>query len=371
MSCLLRRLTSHLDACGTCASRRRFLARSTTIVTASLGGLALMTAPPSVDTPSAGLADWTGSPVGGRGVSALERLTGRAFGTRWQLALPSGSIDEVPLRTALGVVIRHIDSRFSPYQQDSVISRFNRLAPDKSFDAGPEVATLVAEAGRLHALSGGAFDPTVGPLVHRYGFGPVVGDAGARLSDLEIGAGTLVKRRAGLTLDLCGIAKGHALDRMHAALLALGVTDFLLELGGELRGAGCHPDGRAWRTGIENPIARGDDPGARLVSIVELDAGRAIATSGTERQGFDHHSRRYSHLMDPKRRAPLVTSLGSVSVMASTAAVADAWSTALMTAGASEGPALARRHSVSALFVERTEDNLARLIDCGFAAEAV
>jgi thiamine biosynthesis lipoprotein len=98
----------------------------------------------------------------------------------------------------------------------------------------------------------GAFDPTIGPLVNRFGFGPIHGER-AHPADLSVSANGLRKRVPGLTLDLCGIAKGYALDRIIEALPAVGVDSVMFELGGEIRTLGRHPDGRAWQIGIERP----------------------------------------------------------------------------------------------------------------------
>src|SRR5690606_29630121 len=124
----------------------------------------------------------------------------------------------------------------------------------------------------------------------------------------------------GLTLDLCGIAKGHALDRMVATLLDEGHEHFLVDLGGELAARGWHPSGRAWQVGIEYPL-----PGrGNIAGVLRLDK-LAVATSGDRANGYDIGRRRYSHIIDPGTREPVDSSLGSVSVLMATAREADGW----------------------------------------------
>ena len=198
----------------------------------------------------------------------------------------------------------------------------------------------------LAAQSAGAFDPTVGPLVARWGFGPIAGAERSDWRGLSVGQGGIAKRRDALTLDLCGIAKGWALDRAVDLAQAAGFNDLLFDLGGELRALGHHPSGRAWQVAVEGP-----GPTARDPVMLRLAPGQAVATSGLNAQSYALGGQRYGHIIDPGAGRPADTALHSVTVLASDSAHADGWATALFAAGDSAGPALAERHGIAALFL--------------------
>ncbi len=270
--------------------------------------------------------------------SALPVYGGRAFGSYWRLVtgetgLPGGAAGDIL------AVIRDVDRAMSPWRAGSEISRINRAEGTDWLPLSEGLARVTRAALDLARASGGAFDPTVGPVVGRYGFGPIrgrrVGDAG----DLGLRDGALRKGKAGLTLDLCGIAKGWALDRIVAALDARGVRDFLFELGGEVAARGAHPAGRPWRVAIDNAQA-----------ALALDR-RAVATSGPLAQGYRVGARQYGHIIDPHRGAPASGELVSVSVIADTATGADGWATALYSAGPDAAQAMAEAQGLSAVLV--------------------
>jgi thiamine biosynthesis lipoprotein len=249
----------------------------------------------------------------------------------------------------------------SPFRPNTEISRFNAMKSTKSTPVSEPFQNVVAESVRIAALSGGAFDPTVGPLVNRYGFGPIRGEAGGNLSDIEIGDGTIRKARPEVTLDLCGIAKGYALDRIATALTMLGTNEFVVELGGEVFARGLHPQGRPWRVAIEAPI-----PGVGAAQrIVHLD-GQALATSGDTVNGFTFAGKRYSHLIDKRWSAPIDGDVASVSVVARNAMQADALATALMVMGPRRGSAFAAKHNISTLMLLRDGDGIREVTVAGF-----
>ncbi len=295
-------------------TRRRFLAA------ASAGTLALLA--PAV---GAGGTQW---------------LSGAAFGGRWHAILPPGT-PVAPVRAAIDGVAEHANALFSPYRSGSVLTRLNTHGGTDWQPVPPEVATLARAARALHHDSGGAFDPTVGPIVHRYGYGPIIGSV-APFEALEIAQGALRKADPALTLDLCGIAKGHALDAMIASLRTAGLRDGLLELGGEVRTIGTHPDGRAWQVGVEDPR-----PGAPRLHRLIAPGARAVATSGHAAQG----AAGLTHLIDPRRGGPADMRLLSVTVLAETAQSADGLATALAVLGPDDGPAWADAAGIDALFL--------------------
>lgn len=288
----------------------------------------------------------------------LAKVSGLAFGTAWSISLPAQA-NIAGLRERLEALFREIDLAFSPWRADSAIGRFNRGDADE-ISVSAEIVEVTDAALLIAGASGGRFDPTVGPLVARWGFGPIHdGDTPSEgWRGFRAGNGFIARSRLGLTLDLCGIAKGHALDRATALLLDAGHDDFLIDLGGELAARGRHPSGRRWQVGIEDPLPDSTD----LAGMLRLD-GMAVATSGDRANGYDLGPRRYSHIIDPATREPVTSQLASVSVLMPQGREADGWATALMAAGDS-GPQLARSQDITALFLFR-DGNALRSVATG------
>ncbi|MDG4647323.1 FAD:protein FMN transferase [Roseibacterium sp. SDUM158017] len=277
------------------------------------------------------------------GTEAIERIEGRAFATTWSVTAPAGAGLE-RLRPAIDRLLAGIDRQMSPWRPDSEIAIVNRAPPGRHA-VSADTATVCRVALEIAEASAGRFDPTVGPLVARWGFGPIEGDAAGDWRDLSARDRAVEKARAGSTLDLCGIAKGWALDRMAEVVRAAGHERALLDLGGEMRGIGDHPSGRPWRVAVENPAAPDG-----TVAVLELP-DMAVATSGLTWQSYAVGGGTYGHIVDPLTDRPAAGALRSVSVLHREAMRADAWATALFAAGAGAGPALARAMDLPALFL--------------------
>lgn len=291
--------------------------------------------------------------------AATQAIGGPAFGSTWRMVLPADA-DAPRARAAVERIIAQVDAAMSPWRADSDVARFNVSTSTDWQQMSAETLAVIAEAQEVARLTGGAFDPTVGPLVARYGFGPIAGTASG-YGAFELTATALRKAGAGVTLDLCGIAKGDALDRAVAAVRDAGIRDFLLELGGEVLAIGSHPSGRAWRAAIEHP--RGGAAAHRIVAPGRL----ALATSGHFPQGHMGARGSVSHLIDPATRRPATSALVSVSVLAGTGRRADALATAFTVLGPSDGPALARRLGVPALFLIAGATGLEDIMTATFA----
>lgn len=276
--------------------------------------------------------------------AAVETIGGDAFGSYWRLSLPAGA-DPETAREAIEAVVAEIDALFSPYRPDSELSRVNRHRGESACALSAEMRLVLDAALAVSRASEGAFDPTVGPLVRRFGFGPVEGTADASHRDLRLVAGGLEKGVARLSVDLCGIAKGRALDRAGAALDALGARDWLLDLGGEVLARGRHPAGRHWQVAVE--------PVGRTAPVVLRLRDRAVATSGTAAQAYEFDGRRYGHVIDPARGAPAEGGFDTITVAAATGMEADAWATALLALEGARAVAMAGALGIDALFVPR------------------
>ena len=292
------------------------------------------------------------------------RLAGTTMGTTYHVSLaqPLSPREALSLRAGIEAVLARVDALMSTYRPDSELVRFNAAPAGARLVVSPDTAVVVDHALRTWLISGGAFDATVGPLVDLWGFGPhdvqqlptdeAVADASALVGsdDLAVdpATGTLVKARDGVQLDLSGIAKGHAVDRVAEHLDGAGIDAYLVDIGGELRSRGRKADRSTWRVGIEKPL-----PGERrLQRVLALD-GESIATSGDYRNFFERGGRHYSHTIDPRSGRPVQHALAGVSVIAERAMQADALATALMVLGPDAGMALAERLALPALFLSR------------------
>lgn len=304
----------------------------------------------------AGAGLCTLAPIGVFAGDTVQRMGGPAFGSSWRAALPF-SADVGPIGAAIDAVISAVDATMSPYRPGSHLSRFNLIQSADWLELPHAVADTLREGLRIAALSHGAFDPTVGPLVHRFGFGPIRGGASGGYDGIELRGAAARKSDPKLTLDLCGIAKGQALDQMVAALDRLAVDDFLIELGGEIRARGRHPDGRPWSVAIERP-GTGPFVAQRILRITNM----ALATSGHSGNGYRAGGPKLSHIIDPRTQRPVDNGVASVSVLAPVAQTADALATALLVLGAEEGAALAESKGISALFLVEDGDNLREVV---------
>jgi len=289
----------------------------------------------------------------------VQLLGGPAFGTAWRLVLRAGADGDAARRTVMETVGK-IDAKMSPWRPDSEISRFNRSSSTGWQDASAETCTVASEALAVARLTGGTFDPTVGPLVARFGFGPITGSL-ARADAIACRRGALRKSDPGLTLDLCGIAKGYALDWIAARLRSQGIGNALFELGGEVRALGRHPSGRPWQVAIERPGSR-----SFVVQRIVTPGSLALATSGHAPQGYSGPRGQISHLIDPVKNRPALSALAAVSVLSPTGCRADALATALTVLGPRRGPELARRLNIPALFLILSDHGIYEITTAGF-----
>ena len=296
-------------------------------------------------------------------------LHGPTMGTRWSASVDA-TMDLTALRQDLAAAVEQVDEQMSPWKPDSDLMRLNRAPVDAWVDLPVEILEVLDCALDIHRLSAGAFDPGVGALVDAWGFGAVrdAPDAGAIRSarqvaprptheclELDRPAGR-ARKRAPLQLDLCGIAKGYAVDRMATVLQQCGVQHALAALDGELRALGNQASGTPWAVALEQPEA-----GRRAVhGVIELE-DLAVATSGDYRRYLEVGDARLAHTMDARRCVPVNNAVASVTVLARTCMQADAWATALLVAGPGEGLVMAQRMGLDALFLLRRSEGLVEM----------
>ena len=294
----------------------------------------------------------------------LAALAGATMGTTWsaRMELPAGCGSDAA-RRAIQAALDEVVAQMSTWEADSDITRFNQAAP--GWRALPDgFFHVLRHALALAEDSGGAYDPTVGPLVNAWGFGPhqrafeppssaAIDAARARCGWQRVtldAAAQAAWQPGGAYIDLSSIAKGYGVDRAAMALDALGISQYLVEVGGELRARGLRPDGQPWRVAIEVPDASDDHA---LALPLE---NRSIATSGDYRRHAGSGDARYAHTIDPRTGQPVRNNVASVSVLHPVCMQADALATVLTVLGETDGLAYARRHDLAALFILRDAD---------------
>lgn len=291
-------------------------------------------------------------------------ITGPTMGTSYAVKLYDGDTDADVLEAQIDALLERINDQMSTWRPASELSQFNESRDSGWFSVSTELAYVVVAAVKISALSGGAFDVTVGPLVNLWGFGPEPSDArppsrqqietimervGYRQLAVRASPPALSKKHPDITVDLSAIAKGFAVDEVARLLDARRIPSYLVEIGGELRARGLKPDGTPWKVAIERPL-----PGERSVQSVVALRDRSIATSGDYRNYVEKGGKRYSHTIDPHTGRPIVHGLASVSVITASAMRADALATAIMVLGPEEGYRLAEREALAVQLIVRS-----------------
>lgn len=286
---------------------------------------------------------------------------GETMGTSWSariVAPPEG------IALKIQAELDRVVAEMSHWAPDSALSRFNRSEPGRWQPLPIGFAKVLAAALEVAEKSDGAFDPAMGTLVDLWGFGPP-GPRTGLPSDAEIEAARALsgrihieqddrraRRSAPAALDFSGIAKGHGVDRVAEMLRSMELPDFLVEVGGELRGEGIKPDGQPWWVDLEAV------PGSSLPPLRAALHGLSVATSGDYRRSFAHGGRDYAHTLDPRTGRPLENGVASVTVLHPACMLADAWATALSVLGP-DAMALAEREGLAAHMVVRAGADVA------------
>lgn len=302
-------------------------------------------------------------------------LQGKTMGTTYTVKyIDGGKIASLPspevLQKQLEGLLTTVNNEMSTYQKSSQISHFNQLSQvGQAVEISADFAKVVAEAIRLNQVTEGALDVTVGPLVNLWGFGPdkrlnKVPSAeqiaerakavGIEKLKLTLGEKTsLTKFVPNLYLDLSSIAKGFGVDKLAEHLESLGLTDYLVEIGGELRGKGKNLQHVDWRIAIEQPtLAQGQ---AAQITVPLHNLG--MATSGNYRNYFeDEQGNRLSHIINPKTLRPVSHKLASITVFAPTTMTADGLSTGLFVLGPEKALEVAEREKLAIFLIIKNGD---------------
>jgi FAD:protein FMN transferase len=289
----------------------------------------------------------------------LENFTGITQGTTYSIVYDnSKNINPIDLKAQVEAILHRFDMSMSIYIDSSIISRINRnedAAPDSFFVDVFNKSVLVSQ------MTEGAFDITVGPLVRAWGFGPEdqknfteeKRDSLLRLVGMDkvsLVNGRIVKALPGVTLDVNAIAQGYSVDVVCRYFKSLGLSDFLVEIGGEVMAVGSK-GGTPWKIGIDRPEDNNIIPGQSLEAILKV-TDKAVSTSGNYRKFYVDNGIKYSHEIDPKTGYPAKNRLLSATIVADNCTLADGIATACMVMGTERAIAFIRsHHELSAFFV--------------------
>lgn len=240
---------------------------------------------------------------------------------------------------SITAVMRQVELSLSPFCDSSLVTRINR---GESMVTDSLLRRVFAASQHVNSISGGRFDPTVAPLVNLWGFGyedpanlpdsTAVAEAllPVGIGDCRIENGTMIKKSADTQFNFSAITKGLGCDAIGEMMRRNGITDYMVEIGGEIALGGKNPRGEAWHIMIDTPVENDTAIVHDKLTMVELtDCG--IATSGNYRNYRDTAKGRIGHTIDPRTGYPVQTQVLSATVIAADAMTADALATACMT----------------------------------------
>lgn len=272
--------------------------------------------------------------------SEILSFTGFTQGTTYSIVYDNNkNISPEALKAKVEKLLTDFDMSLSLYKESSIISRLNRnedVLPDTFFTEVFRKSALVSK------MTDGAFDITVAPLVKAWGFGP---DEHKNFSEAKLDSllnlvgmdkvsivnGRLIKNNPAITLDVNAIAQGYSVDVICSFFEKLGFRNYLIEIGGEVRGIGTK-EGAGWRIGIDKPVDNNMSPGEDLEAVIRI-SDKALATSGNYRKFYVEDGIKYSHTINPKTGYPAKNRLLSATIIADDCAMADGIATACMVMG--------------------------------------
>lgn len=302
-------------------------------------------------------------------------LRGETMGTTWSLRALAPEALKPQLQAGAQQVLDLVVSQMSHWQPLSDLGRYNSAPADSWLTLPEEFFAVLMTAQHYAQESAGAFDPTIGPLVNVWGFGPSpartvppsqqeIDQASAQVGwqRVQLNAATRAALQpGGVQLDLSGIAKGFTVDQLARFLKSSGVDHWMVEVGGELRGQGCKLDGQPWWIELERLSSKFP---RTVLALHEL----SVATSGDYRRYFESDGRRYAHTLDPRTGQPVEHALAAVTVLHATCMHADALATVLGVLSPVEAYEYAYGRDIAALFVVRNGEDFEERMTPAFEA---
>lgn len=304
-------------------------------------------------------------------------LSGETMGTSYHITykLPDNA-NEADIQAAIDKRLKQINDSMSTYQDDSTISKFNRLAKDTPIVIDADFSQVLAISRQVYEQSNGAFDPTVMPLIETWGFGSTM--TVERLQDppsaLEIAEAkalvdfasvvqsdnSIYKSKNGIGLDFSAVAKGYGVDVIADVLRNdYKIRNYMVEIGGEVATSGVSAQQQPWQIAIDAPIEGSTVSNRQTIAAIRQPMNTSnkmhLATSGNYRNSVIFDNKRYSHTIDPTTGSPIAGGAPSITVAADSVALADAWATALTAMPYQKALSVAHEKNIAALFVILTD----------------
>lgn len=296
----------------------------------------------------------------------LVELSGTTMGTTYSIKYTNTSSQNIEeVKSNISVILETVNAQMSTYLADSELSQFNSFTDTSWFSVSNDLAFVLQQSLGICRLTNGALDISVGPLVNLWGFGPgnkptKIPSDSAILKALEfvgwenisvtLDPPAVKKKLPDIYCDLSSTAKGFGVDKVSDYLVSLGIKNYLVEIGGELRAEGKKSIDKEWRVGISKP-----DINSSLQEVITLN-NNAMATSGDYWNYFEDNGIRYSHTIDPKTGNPIKHKLASITVFAKTCLLADGLATAIDVMGNDVGYKFALENKLPAYFIIRNKD---------------
>ena len=300
-------------------------------------------------------------------------LSGETMGTSYHITykLPD-NVDEAAIKAAVDQRLQQINESMSTYQDDSTISKFNRLAKDTPIVIDADFSQVLQISKQVYEQSNGAFDPTVMPLVETWGFGSTmtverlqspptalqIAEAKALVDFKGIlhRDDSIYKTKDGVGLDFSAVAKGYGVDVIATVLRDdYNIRNYMVEIGGEVATSGVSAQQQPWQIALDAPIEGSTVSERQTIAAIRQPINNGnkmhLATSGNYRNSIIFDNKRYSHTIDPTTGAPIVGGAPSVTVVAESVALADAWATALTAMPYEQALSIAKAKNIAALFI--------------------
>ena len=299
----------------------------------------------------------------------ITTIAGQTMGTTYSIKVRTEkSVDRQALQALIDERLDQINDIMSTYRPDSELSKLNQSESREWLKVSNDLAKVLRSALEIGALTQGAFDITINPVVELWGFGPtnqqdktLPADADIKRAMQSVGLKKLLlnydarlvrKVDIGVTIDLSGVAKGYAVDEIARLLHDQQIKHFMVEVGGEIYTRGSRAKNKRWRIAIEKPHVDRRSV-QRVVELTDL----AMASSGNYRNFYiGPTGRMYSHTIDPRDGKPVSHNLAAVTVVEKSCMRADALATALLVLGPQRGFDLAEENDMAALFIEEGGD---------------
>tara|TARA_Y100000741_G_scaffold95872_2_gene71274 strand:- start:6772 stop:7746 length:975 start_codon:yes stop_codon:yes gene_type:complete len=293
-------------------------------------------------------------------------INGLTMGTTYSIKIKTADavVNQEKIRADIEKILLEINQKMSTYIVDSELSVINFSNSLDSNLISDDLFKVISHANTISKTTNGAFDITVGPLVNLWGFGPdksenkippneeielIKKNIGYKKIYLNKETTSIKKLHPDLYVDLSGIAKGFAVDKIALYLNSYNLENYLVEIGGELIAKGTNEDNEVWQIGIENP----NNNLAKIIGLKDI----AMATSGDYRNYFEKNGVRYSHTINPNTGKPIKHKLASVTVLDKTAMNADALATAFMVLGPAKTIELANELKIGVYLIIKNDEN--------------